>query len=154
MHSLFVCNCIYRDYYHYVLLSLQCLMLYGRIMLYCAYLKTVPFFCSQSHYLQSTLLFVTLPLRFNLDDALVWKELRPSLLLSLLLLWPAAHSEITGLKLLSDISPVCSAGTCSFPAPIPKLFEYSTAAHYPPLLRNSIRNKHSLTASELTHAST
>lgn len=65
MHSLFVCNCIYRDYYHYVLLSLQCLMLYGRIMLYCAYLKTVPFFCSQSHYLQSTLLFVTLPLRFQ-----------------------------------------------------------------------------------------
>ena len=60
-------------------------MIYEQIMLHCAYLKTVPFFCSQS-YLQSTFLFVTLTLRFNLDEALVWKELRASLLLYLALL--------------------------------------------------------------------
>lgn len=65
MHSLFVCNGAYRDYYHFALLNLQWLMLYEQIMQYYAYLKTVPFLiCSQSYHLQSILLFVTLPLQF------------------------------------------------------------------------------------------
>lgn len=89
--------------------------------------------CSQSYYLQSTFLFLIGPLRSNLDGCTGQKKA---------LTFPIGppcscysrdplHTVKSQAEALSHIFPALSADIFSFPAPIPKLFEYSAVLHSP-----------------------
>lgn len=152
MRSLSVGNSIYKDYWHCAPLNPQWLLPYEQIMLYCGLLELFLFVFAVKATLQNLLLCNPASLCDSTFRWMTWSARVPalhrfSILFSLFFMRLVAHREIPGLQLLSDISPALSADTFSFAAPIPKLFEYSTAAallRHPGIL---YWNKHSLVAS-------